>query len=171
MNRLVLTSEPPRPSPGFETEFILELKALVRTLPEGVAQLTVDRVPGHPEWPEPYFEITPKNPKAVSVKGSGVATDLELTVGHSWREFCGFAKGGTIVPGADWREDLRWIWQAVVAGQLIERLTLDAKGEVLSWDSRLALNGREVVFRNGRRRGLFGRRGRVETLTYEPYIH
>jgi hypothetical protein len=129
----------------------------------------VGHVPGHPEWPEPYFEIIPRNPQAASVKGAPVADDLDLTVANSWREFYGFARGGTILPGATWQEELRRILLAIVAGRLTEKLTLDSRGEVIGWDSKLKLNGEELIFRNGRRaERLFGR-ARVKTVIYEPY--
>lgn len=155
--------------PDFQTDLVGQLEALVGALPEGVAHLSIGRVPGHPEWPEPYFEIIPRNPQAAPVKGTAVATDLDLTVGNSWREFYGFARGGTIVPGATWQEELRRIWLAVIAGRLTEQLALDSQGEVIGWDSKLVLNGRELIFRNGRRaERLFGP-ARLKTVTYEPY--
>lgn len=162
--------EPPNPNSGFESAVVYEITRLVAQLPTDVAQLTFKRVPGHPEWPEPYFEIIPSNPKAAVFKGVAVATDLNLTIGHSWREFYGFARGGTVEHGATWREELRSIWLAVLSGQLTERLSLDSRGYVIGWDSRLIVNGKEIVFRNGRRaEGLFGKE-RVEIVVYEPYI-
>ena len=99
-----------------------------------------------------------------------MATDLDLTVGHSWREFYGFARGGTIIPGTTWQEELQWIWEAVVAGRFVERRFLDSRGKVIAWDSKLAVNGKQVVFRNGRREKLFGRAYTTEqTITYDPY--
>lgn len=152
----------------FQTDLVRLLEALVGALPEGVAHLSVGRVPGHPEWPE-AFEIIPRNPQAAPVKGTAVATDLHLTVGNSRREFYGFARGGTIVPGATWQEELRRIWLAVITGRLTEGLTLDSRGEVIGWDSKLVLNGRELIFRNGRRaERLFGP-ARLKTVAYEPY--
>jgi len=164
------TSEASQFLTDFQTDLVRQLEALVGTLPEGVAHLSIGRVPGHPEWPEPYFEIMPRNLQAAPMKGNAVATDLHLTVGNSWREFYGFARGGTVMPGATWQEELRSIWLAVIAGQLKEQLTLDSKGEVIGWDSKLELNGAELIFRNGRRaERLFGR-PRVKTVTYEPYV-
>lgn len=169
MSKSTSPSEASQLLPDFQTDLVRQLEALVRVLPEGVAHLSVGRVPGHPEWPEPYFEIVPRNPKAASVKGAPVADDLDLTVGNSWREFYGFARGGTIVPGATWQEELRRIWLAVVAGRLTERLTVDSQGKVIGWDSKLVLNGEELIFRNGRRaERLFGR-PILKTVTYEPY--
>lgn len=153
----------------FGAKLIRQLEALVGALPEGVGHLSVGRVPGHPEWPEPYFEIVPRNPKAASVKGAPVADDLDLTVGNSWREFYGFARGGTVVPGATWQEELRGIWLAVIAGRLTEQLTLDSEGKVIGWDSKLVLSEGELIFRNGRRAGRFFGRPKLKTVTYEPY--
>ncbi len=170
MSQTILGDRPPEPRPGFQIDLIRELEGLVGGLPEGAARLCVGRVPGHPEWPEPYFEVIPTHPKAASFTGVAVANDLDLTVGHSWREFYGFARGGTIVRGATWQEELRWIWLAVVAGRLTERLSLDSCGKVIGWDSKLVVNGKEVRFRNGRRaERLFGRE-MVKTVTYEPYV-
>jgi len=153
----------------FQANLIRQLEALVGDLPEGVARLSIGHVPDHPEWPEPYFEIIPRNPQAASIKGNAVATDLDLTVGNSWREFYGFARGGTLVPGAAWQEELRRIWLAVTAGRLTEQLSLNSQGEVIGWDSKLVLDGGELIFRNGRRaEHLFGR-PRLKTVTYEPY--
>lgn len=160
----------PSPAPGFESALVREVEALVGSLPSGAASLRLGRVPGHPDWPEPHFEVTPANPRAARIDGVAVATDLDLSVGKSSREFCGFARGGTIVRGATWQQDLRWIWEAVVAGGFIERRFLDSQGKVIAWDSKLVVNGKQVVFRNGRREKLFGRAySKVETVTYEAY--
>src|SRR5215813_6095299 len=86
--------------PDFRSELIRLLEALVGALPEGVAHLSVGCVPDYPAWVEPYFEIISRNPRAAPVQGTPLATDLHVTVGNSWREFYGFARGGTIVPGA-----------------------------------------------------------------------
>ena len=169
MNKSTLPSEASELLPDFQRDLVRQLETLVEALPEGVAHLSVGHVPDHPEWLEPYFEIVPRNPKAAPLKGTAVATDLHLTVGNSWREFYGFARGGTIVPGATWQEELRKIWLAVIAGQLTEQLTLDSQGKVIGWDSKLVLNGREIIFRNGRRaESLFGP-ATLKTVTYEPY--
>lgn len=162
---------PPRPSPGFETDVLRELEALVLELRPGATRLRIGRVPSHPEWPELYFEVMPTNPKAARFEGIAVGRDLDLTIGHSWREFYGFARGGTIVRGAAWQEEFRWIWQAVIAGGFVERRFLDCRGNVIAWDSKLVVNGKAIVFRNGRREKLFGRAyTREEIVTYEPYF-
>lgn len=169
MSKSTSPSEPPRHLPDFQSNLVRHLEVFVGALPEGVARLSIGRVPGHPEWPDPYFEIIPRNPKAAPIKGTAVATDLDLTVGYSWREFYGFARGGTIVPGATWQEELRAIWLAVIAGRLTERLTLDSRGEVIGWDSKLVLNGKELIFRNGRRAERLFARAKQKTVIYEPY--
>ncbi len=161
----------PNPNPGFETEIISEITDLAGALPTGTAELRISRVPGHPEWPEPYFEIIPINPNSAPLRGTAVATDLNLTVGNSWREFYGFSRGGTVIKRASWQEEIRCIWRAIVAGKFTEHLTLDSSGKVIAWDSTLVVSGKEVVFRNGHRRKFFGRgQERVETVTYEPYV-
>lgn len=169
MSKSTSPSEASQLPPEFQRDLIRELEALVAALPEGVAHLSIGCVPGHPEWPEPYFEIIPRNPEAAPIKGTAVATDLHLTVGNSWREFYGFARGGTIVPEATWQDELRRIWLAVIAGRLTEQLTLDSQGEVIGWDSKLVLNGRELIFRNGRRAESFFGPAKSKTVTYEPY--
>jgi len=162
---------PPSPRPGFETDVLRVMGALVAALPPGVARMRISRVPGHPEWSEPHFQVTPTNPKAARFDGVAVATDLYLTIGEAWREFCGFARGGTIVRGATWQEEFRWVWQAVIGGGFVERRFLDSRGNVIAWDSKLVVNGKRVVLRNGRREKLFGRAyTREEVVTYEPYI-
>jgi hypothetical protein len=170
-NRLEALSDiPPRPNPGFEADLVHEVEGLVGAMPAGVARLRIGRVPGHPEWPEPYFEVLPTNAKAARFEGIAVATDLYLIIGEAEREFCGFARGGTIIRGATWQQELRWLWQTVLAGGFTERLYLDSRGKVVGCVARFVVNGKEVLFRNGRRaERLFGRE-RVTTVTYEPYI-
>jgi hypothetical protein len=142
----------------------------VSDLPPDVARLRIGRVPGHPDWPEPYFEVIPANPKAARFAGAAVSSDLDLTIGEAEREFCGFARGGTVVRGASWQQELRWIWEAVVAGGLTQRHYLDSSGKVIGWVGKFVVNGKELVFRNGRRaERLFGRQ-RLKTVTYEPYV-
>src|ERR1700730_18189894 len=166
----ISTGIPPCPAPGFQTDLIKELQTLVASLPVGVARLQIGRVPGHPEWPEPYFEVLPAKPNAARVRGVAVATDLDLTIGEAQREFVGFARGGNIIRGASWQDELRWIWQAVVAGGLTQRHYLDSRGRGIGWVAKFAVNGSELVFRNGRRtERLFGRE-RGQTITYEPYV-
>jgi len=76
-----------------------------------------------------------------------------------------------VLPRATWQDELRLILEAIVAGQFTEHLSLDATGAVIAWDSKLIVDGKEVVFRNGRRRKL-GAHGepRRETITYESYV-
>lgn len=158
----------PNPRSGFATEVIQELNILVDELPPGTATLRVSRVPQHPEWTEPYFEIIPANPRSASLSGMAIHGDLSLTIGEVEREFVAFHKGGTVVRGAIWRDELRWIWQAVIAG-FSQRQSLGSKGNVLGGASVLAINGKEFVYRGGRRaETLFGKR-RYRTVIYEPY--
>jgi hypothetical protein len=159
---------PPHPRPGFETEVIQELKSLMAELSSGIATFRVCRVPRHPEWPQPYFEIIPANPSSASLSGIAIHGDLSLTIGEVEREFIAFHKGGTIVRGATWREELRWIWQAVIAG-FSQRQALGADGSVLGDTSVLSINGKEFVYSGGRSaETLFGKR-RFRTVIYEPY--
>ncbi len=126
--------------------------------------------PGHPEWPEPHFEVIPKNTKAAPFRGAAVVTDLSLTIGEAaWREFYGFARGGTIVRGATWREELRLIWLAVVAGGFTEFVYRNSRGKAIGSATKLLVNGKELVIRNGRRAEGLLQRQRVESITYEPY--
>ncbi len=171
-HKLTIWSDPPpSPSPGFETDLIRELEGLVAALPVDAARLRIGRVPDHPEWPEPYFEVIPKNPNAAPLTGAAVATDLNLAVGKGgWREFYGFARGGTIVPKATWQEELRWIWLAVVGGGFTQRLYLDSRGELIGWMTKLVVNGKEVHFINGRWAKKYFSKLTEQIVTYEPYV-
>jgi hypothetical protein len=166
---LTESSRPPSPRPGFETELIGRVRGLVDSLPPGIACLRIGRVPGHPEWPEPYFEVKPSNPDAALFEGIGVAGDLSLIVGKAEREFVGFARGGTVIAGATWQQELGWIWEAVIAGGFAQLQYLDTRGRVIGCFTKLAVNGEDLVFRNGRRsERLFGRT-KVRSVTYRPY--
>jgi len=159
----------PRPNPGFETEVLDEMHGLVSALAPGVANLRVGRIPGHPDWLEPYFEVTPTNQKAARLEGVAVADDLSLVIGEAEREFPGFARGGSIIRGASWQRELRWIWETVIAGGFTQHHYLDSTGNVIGWSAKLLVNGNELVFRNGRRaERLFGE-SKVRDVTYEPY--
>lgn len=167
---MILANAQPRPRPGFETDFIREVEALVAELSTGVAHLRIGRVPGHPDWPEPYFEVEPSKPNAARFAGVAISTDLDLTIGGAAREFIGFARGGTISRGASWQVELRWIWQTVVAGGFKQIQYMDSSGNIIGWTAKFAVNGKELVFRNGRRKErLFGVE-RLKVVTYEPYF-
>jgi hypothetical protein len=158
----------PNPRPGFETEVIQELKTLVAELPPGVLTFRVSRVPRHPEWTEPYFEIIPANPRSALLSGMAIHGDLFLTIGEVEREFIAFHKGGTIVRKAAWRDELRWIWQAVIAG-FSQRQSLGSDGSVLGGASVFSINGKEFVYSGGRwAESLFAKR-KYRTVIYEPY--
>jgi hypothetical protein len=164
-------TEPPVIRPGFETDLIHQLECLVGDLPAEAAQLRISRVPGHPEWPEPYFEVTPTNPRAARFKGVVIITDLNLTVGQAaWREFVGFARGGSVVRGSTWQEEFRWIWLAVVRGGFTENVYRSSQGKAIGWATKLSVNGKDMIIRNGRKaERLFGRE-RLESITYEAYV-
>jgi len=159
----------PNPSPGFETDIIREAEGLFSALPPGTATLHVGRVPGHADWPEPYFEVTPTNSKAARFEGVAMADDLTLIIGEAEREFVGFARGGSLVRGTCWQQELRWIWEAVIAGGFTQYHYLDSLGKVIGWSGKFLVNGQELLFRNGRQsERLFGRK-RVREITYERY--
>jgi hypothetical protein len=165
------TADSSYPLPGFETDLMRELRCLVADLPVDAARLRVTHVPGHPECLEPYFEVIPTNPRAAAFKGVAVKTDLNLTIGAAaWREFVGFARGGTVVKGATWQEEFRWIWLAVVKGGFTEHIYRDSAGKAIGWATKLSVNGTDLIIRNGRRtEKLFGRE-KLESITYEPYV-
>jgi hypothetical protein len=96
---------------------------------------------------------------------------LNLTIGEAaWREFVGFARGGTVVKGSTWQEEFRWIWLAVVRGSFTEHIYRNSAGKAIGWATKLSVNGKDLVIRNGRRaERLFGRE-RAERITYEPYV-
>lgn len=159
----------PNPSPGFETDIIHEVEGFVSELPYGTATLHIGRVPGHADWPEPYFEVSPTNLKAARFEGIAVADDLILIIGEAEREFVGFASGGSILGGASWRQELRWIWETVITGGFTQHHYLDSKGKVIGWSATFLVNGHELLFRNGRQTDrLFGEK-QVRKITYEPY--
>lgn len=171
MTDRAVSPRPPWATAGFEAEVIALVTRLVSDLPPGTAELRITRTPDHPEWPNAYFEVKPSKPGAAPIAGSPVSGDLELTVGHSCREFVGFGRGGTLIRGLTWQEEFGRIWEAVLAGRLTERLFLDARGAVIAWHSKLAIDGRDLVFRNGRREKLFGRAySGQEVVTYAPYL-
>lgn len=114
----------PIPAPGLEATIVGLLQELFLQLSPGVAQLKIGRVPGHAEWPNPYFELTPSNPRAAPLHGTVVESDLNLTIGqHATREFYGFARGGTILKGHSPEQEFRSIWNAIVAGGFTEKLS------------------------------------------------
>jgi hypothetical protein len=157
---------------GFSGDFMREMEALMGAMPSGVAQLRIIPSPTRPclELSGAHFEVTPTNPKAARFSGDTLARDLNLTVGEAQREFIGFARGGNFVRGANWKEELRWIWQAVVAGHFTQRHYLNSSGKVIGAACTLQLNGRDIVFRGGARaERLFGKEN-VRTVTYEAYI-
>ncbi len=159
----------PNPSPGFETEIIQEMEGLFSALPAGTATFHVGRVPGHADWPEPYFEVTPANSKAARLEGIATVDDLTLIIGEAEREFVGFALGGSIERGASWQQELRWIWETVIAGGFAQYHYLDSQGKIIGWSGMFLVNGHELLFRNGRQtEGLFGKQ-RVRKVTYEGY--
>jgi len=165
------TADVPYAFPGFEANLIRELEGLFAALPAGAARLQITRVPSHPEWLEPYFEVIPTNPGAARLKGVAVKTDLDLTIGEAARrEFVGFARGGTVVKGSTWQEEFRWIWLAVVRGGFTEHIYRNSAGKSIGSATKLSVNGKDVVIRNGRRaERLFGRE-RAERISYEPYV-
>jgi hypothetical protein len=165
-----IQSAEPLPGPGFETEVLQEIRDLFQALPKGKAALKIGRVPGHSDWPEPYFEVIPANRNAAAFKGFAVQTDLNLIVGEAaHREYYGFAKGGTVVAGVDWHVEFQLIWAAVVAGGFAEQIYRDSNGKAIGSATRLTVGGKQMIIRNGRRaETLFGRQI-AEVRHYEPY--
>jgi hypothetical protein len=164
-------NQQPYSLPGFESEVLSELDRLVSDLPDGTASLHIGRIPGHPERGEPYFEVVPKNPKSARFKGEVVIDDLNLTIGvASFREFFCFGRGGTVFKGARWQEELRWIWLAVIGGGFTETLYRNSNGKVIGWATKLSVNGKDLVIRNGTRLEGFFRSAKRERITYEPYV-
>lgn len=132
--------------------------------------MRLGRVPGHSEWAEPYFEIIPLNKKAAPLKGEVAHRDLNLTIGEiSTREFIGFARGCLTAANSTWKDDFSSIWRAIKAGKLEERLYLNSSGAAIGWFTRLSLDERTVIFRNGRRRETLFAKEQVRTVTYEAY--
>lgn len=162
-------AQPPNPRPGFESELLQFLKILVADLPSGTATFHVSRVPGHPEWPRPYFEVIPANSRSASISGIASSGDLYLTIGEVEREFVGFERGENIVHGATWQEELRSIWHAVVTEGISQRQALDSDGKVIGGASRIPISGQEWEFRGGMRTKTLFSKSRYRTVLYEPY--
>jgi hypothetical protein len=171
-NKVVIWSDPPpRPRTDFEAGVIRELETLVRGLPPGTASLRIGRLRASPGLLEPEFDITPANPKAAPVGGYAMADDLELVIGHAEQEFFRFARGGNIVRGASWQEELRWIWEAVVAGGFAQRHYFNKYGKLIGGYSKILVKGTELVFSATRPQRLFGRAyASVNDVIYEPYV-
>ncbi len=168
---VVWSDPPPRPRPGFEADLVRELERLVNGQPPGVARLRIGRLRAAPGLLEPDIDITPANPRAASIGGYAVQDDLNLAVGHAEQEFIGFARGGNLVREASWQEELRWIWEVVIADGFIQRHYFDRHGKRIGGYSKILVKGTELIFHSGRREGFFGRGyTRVEEVTYEPYI-
>jgi hypothetical protein len=161
---------PPDPRPGFETEVLQLVAILIADLPPGTAELHVSRVPGHPEWPRPYFEVLPTNPRSAAIRGIASSGDLYLTIGEVEREFVGFDTGENIASGATWQEELRAIWNVVTQGGFPQRQSLGVDGEVLGGASRFLIDGREWDFRGGKRAKTLFSKPRYKTVVYEPYL-
>lgn len=156
---------------SFEADLVREMETLVADLPVGAAQLRVSSVPYHPDWREPYFEVIPHNSRAAPIKGIAVKRDLNLTIGEAaWREFVGFSRGGTIGRGTTWQEDLHWIWQAIIRGGFTENIYRSSDGKAIGWSTKLSMDGKSLIIRNGRAFESLLRRARVERITYESYV-
>lgn len=152
---------------SFEVEVVEQLQLLIAALPAGSASLRV--LPESPEWSCRYFEVIPANDRAAKLTTGVVLDDLHLAIGEVEREFIGFRRGGTIVPGWTWLDDLRWIWRVVIAGGFSQQQYLDREGNVIGGASILRLEGITYDFRGGRvAETLFGERN-CRTVSYEPY--
>lgn len=157
---------------GFTRDFMREMEALVTAMPSGVAMLRITPGPTRPslELSGADFEVTPRNPKAARFAGHALARDLHLVVGKAEREFIGFVRGGNFVRGASWKEELSWIWRAVIAGGFTQRHYLNSSGKVIGAACRLKLEGKDIFFRGGARaERLFGKEN-IRTVTYDSYI-
>ena len=171
-DKVVIWSDPPpRPRTRFEGEVMQELEGLVRSLPSGTACLKIGRLGPEPRSPEPEFDVIPSNPNAAGIGGYAVADDLNLAIGHAEQEFFGFGRGGTVVPGAAWQDELRWIWEVVIAGGFTQCHYFDRHGRIIAGYSKIKVKSTELVFHSGHRERFFGRGyTRVGEVTYEPYI-
>lgn len=168
---IIWAGPPPSPRTRFEAEVIRELETHVGALPSGTASLRVGRLKASPGLLEPEFDITPANPRAASVGGYAVADDLELVIGHAEQEFFRFARGGNIVRGASWQDELRWIWEVVVAGGFTQRHYFNKYGKLVGGYSKICVKGTEVVFSASRPQRLLGRAyASVKDVIYEPYF-
>ena len=160
----------PAPVPGLETAILRVVQESFLELPKGVAQLKVGRVPGHADWPNPYFELTPGNPNAATFRGTVVESDLNLTVGQrATREFVGFARGGTILRGRSPEEEFRSIWDAVIAGGFTEELRY-WRQRILASRAKIRLSDIELEFGYAEWAVLhFLLKCEKRAILYEPY--
>jgi hypothetical protein len=162
--------KPPSPVPGLETKIIALLQQLFKQLPTGAAELLLSRVPGHPEWPNPYFEVRPRNARAARFSGVIIETDLDLTIGKfATREFPGFARGGTLVKGLTAEEEFQSIWRTVTAGGFAEQVYYDRHGKVAKTTATILVENIALTFGYGG--GFMSNliKRKKETVLYEPY--
>lgn len=118
----------------------------------------------------PGFKVFPNNENAAPFSGYLEVYDLNLKIGRFARyEIYGFGRGGKVISRMSWQKELRWIWEAIMAGGFREHLIYDSDGKVVSSIVRISVPGRNMVFAYG---GLISRlRGGIEkTITYEPYL-
>jgi len=161
---------PPSPIPGLETEIVALIQQLVADLPAGTAELVLQRVPGHPEWPNPYFAVTPRNPRAAAFKGVVVENDLDLTIGKfAAREFAGFARGATILKGRTPEEEFRSIWHTVMSGGFNEEVYYDRRGRLVTASAKIRVENIQLTFSYGSRFISNLVKRKRQTVLYEPY--
>ena len=152
----------------FWPSFLREVQVLGNDLLTGIARLEARR---KDTMGAPGFSVFPSNENAAPFSGYLEAYDLILEVGRFARyEIYGFGKGGKVVARMSWQEELRAIWQAIMAGGFRGHLVCDSDGNVVSSKVRISVHGRDMVLSYGGR--LISRfRGRNEkTITYESYL-
>ncbi len=155
---------------GLESRVIGVLRNMINEMPPRTATLTLSRVPGRPELPEPYFEVSPDNPAAGIISGVVRERDgVELTLGRGgMREL--FASGGTIFRGMDCVEEFQKICEAVIHDGFTERAVHNRQGKFIYAEATVIVMGQSILFGSGRWLPLPFLGWKAEQVKYAPYL-
>jgi hypothetical protein len=166
----VTHSRPPNPLPGLEASIVNLLQELVRGTLAGKAELLISRMPGHPEWTEPYFELRPSNPRSARIAGIVVNGDgIDMTIGSA-AVLDLRAEGSSLSKDLPCEEEFRLICNAVIRGGFTEVLYMNSRGETVYSEGKLCINGVEkLVADHGRWFWLPFIRRLKRIVNYDPY--
>jgi len=136
--------------PGFESRILEFLSSLITKMPAGAAELKISRVPGQPDWPEPYFEVRPTKPNAGPF--SGIIRDgdgIDLTVGARGTRELRY-EGGNFVNGLSCEEEFAEICRVVTIEGFVEEVVHDEHGGLVYAEATVLAFGKEITFGSGR---------------------